>query len=310
MIENDALSVSAGLERCPHLGLHDDPRTALAYPSMWNYCYRAKQPGSVNLLHQGEVCLSTAFIHCPVYAAKQQISLPPHLHGSPQTNKTRSALRKNLVRSLLFLLLLAAIITVVMMQRNSALRGKKDGEILSLASPGIADSQAVPATPVHELTLIPAGSMGLMDSASLTVPAATALQGTSTPTGICGHVLDVPFGKEVKFVLHRVISGENLTMYAEQYDTTVNAILNINYRLPSPVWENWIVVIPLDNNNVSNLPPFETYQEMGSVPTLNELARGLKADPQAFQRYNAFEEGCSSYSGWLLIPREAETPLQ
>ncbi len=49
------------LQNCPYLGLHDDQRTSLAYPSAWNYCYRARPPASVSISHQIAACL------CPEY---------------------------------------------------------------------------------------------------------------------------------------------------------------------------------------------------------------------------------------------------
>lgn len=127
---------------------------------------------------------------------------------------------------------------------------------------------------------------------------------TLTPEGICGHALDVPFGKNAKFLVHRVVSGENLTLYAGQYNTTTEAILAINYHLPMPVWEDWIIVIPVETVDVSDVPPFEPYQAIGTSISLGELARQLNTDPQSLYKYNAFEGACRIFSGWLLVPRK------
>jgi hypothetical protein len=126
---------------------------------------------------------------------------------------------------------------------------------------------------------------------------------TSIPEGTCGHALDTPFGKKIKFLIHRVARGENLTLYARQYETSTNAILAINYQLPMPVWEDWMIVIPVKTLDVSELPPFEPYQAIGTRLSLSELARQLNTDAQSLYSYNAFEGPCKLFSGWLLVPR-------
>jgi hypothetical protein len=126
--------------------------------------------------------------------------------------------------------------------------------------------------------------------------------------GICGHALDVPFGKDNKFVVHRVVRGENLTLYAQQYETSTEAITALNYRLPMPVWEDWILVIPVDKFYVSDLPQFEPYQAIGASLSLEELAHQLNTDSQSLLEHNAFDETCNVFSGWLLIPRTPTKP--
>ena len=68
-------------ESCPYLGLHDDPRTSLAYPSVWNYCYRADPPASVIPSHQVTTCINREYVNCPVYLAEAGKALPSGLHG-------------------------------------------------------------------------------------------------------------------------------------------------------------------------------------------------------------------------------------
>jgi len=125
---------------------------------------------------------------------------------------------------------------------------------------------------------------------------------------VCGNALDVPFGGDVKFVLHRIQTGESLDAYAETYRTTTAAIFAVNYRLPNPIWKDWIIVIPYGTSSVSGVPPFEPYQAVWAVYTLDELASQLNADSQLMSRYNAFNEPCTMFSGWLLVPREPINP--
>jgi hypothetical protein len=131
------------------------------------------------------------------------------------------------------------------------------------------------------------------ESFSTRAPAASrTLALTATHEGTCGHALDVPFGKDSKFVVHRVVSGENLTLYAGQYHTSTNAILAVNYHLPMPVWEDWIIIIPVNTLDVSAVPPFEPYQAIGTSISLGELAKQLNTDPQSLYKHNAFEGAC------------------
>ena len=107
----------------------------------------------------------------------------------------------------------------------------------------------------------------------------------------------------MKFLLHRILPGENLTIYADTYGSTTTAILSVNDRLPLPVWADWVVVIPFQTNNVDGVPPFEPYQAVDMRISLDELARQLSTDPDSLRKYNDFQEPCAIFSGWLLVPR-------
>ena len=118
-------------------------------------------------------------------------------------------------------------------------------------------------------------------------------------------MLDTPFGQERKFVIHRVLTGENLTVFADAYQTSTDAIIAINYHLPLPVWADWVVVIPVGTKDVSGIPPFEPFLATGERMTVEALASQLNADVALFRKYNSFTEPCGVFSGWLLIPRTA-----
>jgi hypothetical protein len=125
---------------------------------------------------------------------------------------------------------------------------------------------------------------------------------------VCGNALEVPFGGDTKFLMHRIQAGDNLNSYAETYRTTTDAIFAVNYRLPTPIWKDWVIVIPYNTSDVTGIPPFEPYQAVWAVYTLDELALQLNADPREMSRYNAFNEPCTMFSGWLIVPREPATP--
>ncbi len=53
---------------------------------------------------------------------------------------------------------------------------------------------------------------------------------------------------------HRVAEGESLQVFANLYNTSVEAIRNVNYDLIAPLWIDWLVVIPMNTMDVSGIP--------------------------------------------------------
>jgi hypothetical protein len=147
---------------------------------------------------------------------------------------------------------------------------------------------------------------------SATPSAGSSVSGSSTAPAsssqVCGHTLDTPFGNQTKFLMHRVLTGENLTVYADQYQTTTDAIVAINYHLPLPVWADWVVIIPVGYSDVSSLPPFEPYSATNERMSIEAMAGKLNTDLELFRTYNAFDGTCGVFSGWLLVPRVQATP--
>ncbi len=142
-------------------------------------------------------------------------------------------------------------------------------------------------------------------------PTQTILQIRSSSTPLpkrCGYTLDTPFGADVKFTLHQIASGENLDKLAVQHETTVDAIRAVNYSMPVPVWEDWIVVIPVGFSDVKGLPSFEPYRADGTIFSLEELALQLNADAQSLLKFNAFDVSCKLFKGWLIVPRTPKVP--
>ena len=72
---------------CSYLGRDEDPRTMLAYPSVWNKCHRARPIVSPNLRHQNIFCLSNNHLSCPMLQEKTQGSLPSQLRAPLDTSE-------------------------------------------------------------------------------------------------------------------------------------------------------------------------------------------------------------------------------
>lgn len=274
------------LVRCPYLGLHDDSKTSLAYPSPWNYCYRAKSLSAVSLSHQTTACLNEGFKACEVFLSTQSIELPHGLKNiAPPLKKTRL---KTGVWGLIVFIALSSLLVIM--------TGKpwvEEGKPLSTAP------ETIPNIPtVMEVDTFP-------DIPLFTTPwvGPTFISSPLVPRK-CGHELDVMFGSENRFILHRITAGENLQLYANRYQTAANAILYINHNMEMPVWENAVIVIPIGTMLVIGVPPFETLELESTTITTDELAERLGSDIQQFRKYNVFDDSCEEFSGWILIPRK------
>lgn len=66
----------AGADRCPLLGLPDDPETAFAFSTDANHCHKSIPPASVRLNHQQKYCLSAEYVSCPLFRQRSKVALP------------------------------------------------------------------------------------------------------------------------------------------------------------------------------------------------------------------------------------------
>jgi len=314
------------LQNCPYLGLHDDQRTSLAYPSAWNYCFRARPPASVSISHQIAACLSPEYLQCPVYLTEQDGILPSDLRGSSSapTQRRKSAGRKSR-RITWSVLIITLLITAVVVGKRffpgyfgswlSPNTSPTNGVSLATATirmdmtnpaqigtlPSLTDAASLPQALLTR-TPVPLKTGTLTHAISLTKPGYTAI------VKKCGYTLDTPFGADIKFSLHQIARGETLDKLTAQYQTTVDAIRAVNYSLPIPIWEDSILVIPIGVSDVTGVPSFEPYRADGTIFSLEELALELNADAQALLKYNAFGDSCTIFNGWLIVPRAAQTP--
>jgi hypothetical protein len=301
------------LQNCPYLGLHDDQRTSLAYPSAWNYCFRANPPASVSISHQIAACLCPEYIHCPVYLSAQAGTLPVNIRGSSSVpaKRRKSARRKTRRIAWSVLIIILLIMAVIFGQRIfpsyfeswlSPNTASTDVTLLATSTFPTLSNNITPTQISPSVTPVPSRTGTSTQAISLTKPGITPI------TKRCGYSLDTQFGTDLKFTLHQIASGENLDKLAVQYQTTMDAIRAVNYSMPVPVWENWIVVIPVGVSDVKGLPSFEPYQADGTITSLEELALQLSADAQSLVKYNAFADSCTLFKGWLIVPRAPKTP--
>ena len=313
---------------CPYLGLWDDADTSLAFPSVWNNCFRSHPPAIPKLKHQAEFCLSDNYRACPLFLSQQSMPLPKHLRAlSDPLKKKRISFGRNLV----ILLVLAVIMLVLAWGYLSGgsfaplTIGTKTPTASITAAPTSTNTPSLTATASLTSTTTQTATMRVIASGSVTITSpptrtaattrtpslaplpihtATRVQ-TKTPTlSLSSHRLDLPIGTDHKFVIHKVLNGENLNQYAATYNTSVEAILAVSYKLKAPVWVDSLVVIPVGFTDVAGLPSFEAYQLIKSGRSVEALAQELGVAAADLKYYNAIVDGESLLIGdWLLIPR-------
>lgn len=61
---------------CPYLGLREDPKTSLSFPSQGNACHRANPVAPVEADHQEKFCLGPGYKACPIYQAVETQPVP------------------------------------------------------------------------------------------------------------------------------------------------------------------------------------------------------------------------------------------
>jgi hypothetical protein len=286
---SQTLPSNFGHERCPLLGLHDDPKTALAYPSPWNWCYGAAAPAPLSVSWQISACLHSNHKHCQVFLSTKPVTLPKEFLGDPAYPSRKPSRGLRLIGIVVIVLLLVASFFAGFRSLYSPEVPDSPNSPFVMWSPEATTSQSLGQTPVEA------------SPETLSHPS----PGTG---GICGHALDVPFGSKPQFVIHIVKSGESVNGFAEDYRTTVSAILSINYAIRTPIWENTVIVIPIGTTLTVGIPPLEVYETSETTTSLADLAQSLETDLSFFRKYNEFDDTCQTFSGWLLIPRETSSP--
>jgi hypothetical protein len=276
---------------CPYLGLRGDSDTAFAYPSPANHCFRATTARSVKQDHQRKHCLSDNHVECKWFQGEAGQS-QKHIKDIAHRSRQRSPGNRRLLVGIFATVIVAVVIFWLVL---SWLGG-------NLATPPGVDSETPPTTLI-ENTKTPSPNTDLPS------PSTTAV--VPTPTMQVVHALDIPIGTQTPLVIHRVLEGESLPYLARHFNTTEEAIMTINYNLFLPLWSNAVIVIPLNQVNVNNLPMFEPYRVTESI-SLKALAAKFSADIEMLKVYNLVDSEHVFWVGeWVLIPhlRQA-TPVE
>jgi len=292
---------NSALPYCPHLGLKSDPTTSFSYPSKGHVCFHAKGHPTPELEYQQTTCLTAQHLICPVYKSPPGVILPKNIR---QPREHRKFQPKILLWSLLLTIFIAAIFLTLKFRQQIF------SQIERVLVPAWQQTQqALPATlpPSPSTELIPTATPS---TTSTTTPTSTNTpEPTPSPTNTLEPVtlaLETPFGKDLNLILHQVREGESLGQYASRYNTTEAAIRAVNYNMPSVLFIDRILVIPIDVTDTRNLPAFEVIQIEEGGFTAEVFANQLEVDIEAFSLYNQISPQQILRPGdWILAPRES-----
>lgn len=138
---------------------------------------------------------------------------------------------------------------------------------------------------------------------------ATRVVPTQTSTPQPQHLIETAVGVEHLFVVHQVMEGESMISLAEAFGTSPEAIRAVNYAFGDVLWANTVLVIPLNQTDVSGVLPMSTYAIPSDGVTVEALAAEQNVDPTLLRGLNALPEGYVFHQGeWALIPHETPIP--
>lgn len=291
-------------QRCPYLSLRDDPETALGYPSNWNCCYNVKPIATPNFDHQQNFCLTDKHALCPVLNAEEISSLPKDLRA-PRLGGRRKAIRLWIVVAIILLFLIASGLIFSGVWAPSWAKDLPIPDWISRGMPG--GTETFTPAPVME-----AGISEENNKTETPIPPTEDISfATQTQAPLishCAHPLETPFGKNRQFLLHQIAGGESMSMLTEAYETTADAIGAVNYFLPSPLWAELVIVIPIATTEVDDLPSFRPVLLNEDNISLEELAENLSISSTELMAFNQIDSSCRSFHGWVLVPAEKITP--
>jgi hypothetical protein len=291
------------LNECPFLGLEEDPQTLVGFSSDRNFCYQTEKPTAILLEHQQKYCLTKNHSNCPVFQDISHLTLPiEKSHHNPAKLK-RPISRGVWVAFVVFIL--TGILMVNWLYEPGLFALGKPASTLTVKPKNI-----IPLAETAPLLTVQSQPATTLEITSAPSPSPTP---TETPTPISATSLplelETPSGTTPRLLIHRIVLGENLSLLANRYGTSVTAIQSINYFLPIPLWVGLLVVIPLNTTDVSALPAFEPYQVKDDLLTLEDIAWVLNTNPELLSRYNLMDpKAVPPAKSWLLIPRPFPPP--
>lgn len=294
-----------GVNFCPYLGLWNDSATSLGFPSEANCCYRFNPPVNVKFDHQENFCLGKEYLSCPVYQGLMDRKL---IEWDEVEGSGRNQNRKSLNRAALLIALFALILIITLgvaywrgwwvFSRGTVPVSPTSTKIESGTTPTAFLTATFSVTPIVKDT----PTLPLTATSPATVSPTATLRPSNTPT-------NVPTTKmSSKYTIHQVKPGEGLEILAKQYQTTPEAIKALNYYIPTPLWSDWLIVIPVGIKNPEGLPSLQAYINYTEGITLADLAKKLVTDVSLLAELNAMNATDKiAYKQPLIVPRVKST---
>ena len=288
---------------CPYLGLREDPQTCLGYPAEWNLCYHARPVRPVSLEQQRKLCLSPIYEQCPVFLRERGAPLPKELRGVRDNRRLKW-------------LLLVALVLVSMLSLWAAWQTRTERAIplIGAVTLPFATRQATTKTSTSVASPAPFAppEITLTPSPAVLFPTAPRVSATPLPTLVknCGYELeaDIQWNGHA-LTLHRVRRGENIEILAARYQTSLRAMQAVNYFLPSPLWADLVIVLPVGDLEGEGLPVFEPAPVPEPGVSIALLSEQLSVTPEELIQANDLDRTCELIDGWVLVPHlERKSP--
>lgn len=283
---------------CKHLGLLADPETSLTYPSLAHHCFRCNSPAIPLLEHQENYCLVDAHQSCPVFMQAQKGKFPKQYQAKKQFFSGR-------LKIFIVLISLFLLIGMFLFVRGPTLfapifPANQNPFFISIPQTKTVQPTDIFYPPSQTPSLTKTSTPTATFTPTLT--ATFALTPTVTPAL---HGLELPIqGGTKNFVIHRIAPGETLEKFIKNYATSSDVINYINYRIPTPLWADSIIILMPGFTVVDrSLPSFEAYQVKETEISIEDLAQKLQVEVATLKYYNNCTSGCRLFRGdWVLIP--------
>jgi hypothetical protein len=279
---------------CPYIGLPNDPGSLVAYASASNVCHHCEPRAIPALDHQSNHCLSDQHPQCPLFEGPGHAPMPESIRHSDKNAQSWAS--NGRPQAFPAWLVLAGIVLVLVI----------GGAIFAVASlPAAPSPTFLPPPNLTQITSTPSATLPPPASPTPAQPSPT-VKPSATPTPVIARLLllDTELGQDRKFIIHRMAEGENLDSLSSRNGTTQQAILAITYKLTAPVWAGKLIVLPVNQRDVSGLPLFQPYQVTQESITINDLAIVLGIPASELERYNICGECLVKKDSWILVPRQ------
>jgi LysM repeat protein len=295
-------------ETCPYLGLRNDPATYSAYPSGLNTCFHVEPSAIPKLSHQESFCLQPRHVACPVFTAPDGQKMAKNLQFQTEglSSRTKTLIRVGAVIGVILVVLFVFLLRDLWLPNIGGIQNSTE-TALTQASSVQETLDALSLLGTRTTTSNPEGEGSQFPPFITTRPTQMSTE-TPSPTATLftqSLALETPIGREYRFVIHRIQSGESMLLYANWYGTSPDAIMAVNVNLTYPIQIDELIVIPVDLTDVTGLPAFEPYEVKGLEIGVEELADKLSVSVEALIRYNNLTSGYVIQPGeWVLVPRE------
>lgn len=279
---------------CPHLGMLDDAQTSLNFASNWNRCNHCKPAATPKFKHQEVFCLGGKFEDCPLFSRDGLSEMPPQILIEPRELTSSFLGRYRLI-------VIGALFALALPVSWKLINEKFTADMASGPTP-----IAVLIIPTS-MEIVPPTIDLPFDSTLAPAPISTPIVAPISISGASGHQLETPIGTDYKFVIHKILEGETIEQFAQQFDTSVEAILAVNSATRNPGWSGTLLVIPVGFTDVTALPSFIVYQvqETDRGSSIEVMAQNLRITPLDLKYYNGWSHpGDRPLVGdYLLVPR-------